>query len=49
VETAVRIKHIPSGLKAASQSERSKNHIKTLAMHELAAKLHQMEANKRSA
>jgi peptide chain release factor 2 len=49
VETAVRIRHIPTGLIAACQSERSQNQNKNLALRMLAAKLHQMEADKRSA
>ena len=49
VETAVRIRHLPTGLIAACQSERSQNQNKNLALRMLAAKLHQMEADKRSA
>jgi peptide chain release factor 2 len=49
VETAGRIRHLPTGLIAACQSERSQNQNKNLALRMLAAKLHQMEADKRSA
>jgi len=49
VETAVRIRHLPTGLIAACQSERSQNQNKNLALRMLSAKLHQMEADKRSA
>src|SRR4026209_2348972 len=46
VETAVRIKHMPSGLIAACQSERSQAQNKALAMRMLAAKLQQLEPDK---
>lgn len=49
VETAVRIRHKPSGLIAACQSERSQAQNRNLAMRMLAAKLQQIEADKRSA
>jgi peptide chain release factor 2 len=48
VETAVRIRHRPSGLIAACQSERSQSQNKVRAMRLLAAKLQQMEADKQS-
>ncbi len=46
VETAVRIIHKPSGLVVRSQSERSQNANKELAMQILGAKLQQMEEEK---
>jgi peptide chain release factor 2 len=49
VETAVRIRHKPSGLVAACQSERSQAQNKTLALRMLTAKLKQIELDKRSA
>jgi peptide chain release factor 2 len=49
VETAVRIRHKPSGLIAACQSERSQAQNKTLALRMLTAKLKQIEIDKRSA
>jgi peptide chain release factor 2 len=49
VETAVRIKHVPSGLVAACQSERSQAQNRQLALRMLQAKLQQIEIDKRSA
>ncbi|MEO8351253.1 MAG: peptide chain release factor 2 [Chthoniobacteraceae bacterium] len=49
VETAVRIRHIPSGLVAACQSERSQSQNKVLALRLLSAKLQQVELDKQSA
>ena len=49
VETAVRIRHKPSGLIAACQSERSQAQNKTLALRMLTAKLKQIEIDKRNA
>lgn len=49
VETAVRIRHIPSGLVAACQSERSQSQNKVLALRLLSSKLQQIEADKQSA
>ncbi len=49
VETAVRITHIPTGLVAACQSERSQLQNKTNAMKLLKAKLYQKELEKQEA
>jgi peptide chain release factor 2 len=49
VETAVRIRHKPTNIIAACQSERSQAQNRNLAMRMLAAKLQQIEIDKRSA
>jgi peptide chain release factor 2 len=49
VETAVRIRHIPSGLVAACQNERSQQKNKVTAMRMLQAKLQQIETDKAAA
>jgi peptide chain release factor 2 len=49
VETAVRIRHKPTGLIAACQSERSQAQNKVRALRLLAAKLQQMEVDKQNA
>ena len=49
VETAVRIRHKPSGIIAACQSERSQAQNRNLAMRMLAAKLQQIEIDKQRA
>ncbi len=49
VETAVRIRHLPTGVVAACQSERSQSMNRQLALRMLAAKLQQIEIDKRSA
>ena len=49
VETAVRVRHKPTGLIAACQSERSQAQNKVRALRLLAAKLQQMELDKQNA
>lgn len=49
VETAVRLKHNPSGLSVVCQQERSQQQNKTKALHMLRYKLHQLEREKRNA
>jgi peptide chain release factor 2 len=49
VETAVRITHLPTGIVAACQNERSQLKNRMTAMSMLKAKLYQMEADKKRA
>ena len=49
VETAVRIRHLPTGIVAACQAERSQAKNKATAMRMLAAKLQQVETDKQRA
>jgi peptide chain release factor 2 len=49
VETAVRIRHIPSGIIAACQNERSQQKNKVTAMRMLQAKLQQIEVDNAAA
>src|SRR5204863_1022493 len=48
-ETAVRVRHLPTGIVAACQSERSQSLNRQLALRMLAAKLQQIETDKRAA
>jgi peptide chain release factor 2 len=49
VETAVRLRHVPTGLVAACQAERSQGRNAEMAMNMLKAKLYQLEADKKRA
>ena len=49
VETAVRIRHLPTGIVAACQNERSQQKNKVTAMRMLQAKLQQIEVDKMAA
>jgi len=49
VETAVRITHLPTGIVAACQNERSQGRNREMAMKMLKAKLIQLEMDKKSA
>lgn len=49
VETAVRLRHIPSGIVVACQAERSQGRNGELALQMLKAKLYQVEADKKRA
>jgi peptide chain release factor 2 len=49
VETAARVRHLPTGLVAACQSERSQSLNRALAMRMLQAKLQQIEEDKKRA
>ncbi len=49
VETAVRLRHVPTGIVVACQAERSQGRNSELAMQMLKAKLYQMEVDKKRA
>ncbi|MFN2308819.1 MAG: peptide chain release factor 2 [Gammaproteobacteria bacterium] len=48
-ESAIRITHVPSGIVVACQSDRSQHKNRATAMKQLAAKLYEMEMQKRRA
>ncbi|HET6406989.1 MAG TPA: peptide chain release factor 2 [Chthoniobacteraceae bacterium] len=49
VETAVRLRHVPTGIVAACQAERSQGRNAEMAMSMLKAKLYQLEADRKRA
>ena len=49
VETAVRLRHVPTGIVVACQAERSQGRNSELAMQMLKAKLYQLEVDKKRA
>ncbi len=49
VETAVRLRHVPTGIVVACQAERSQGRNAEMAMQMLKAKLYQLEADKKRA
>lgn len=49
VETAVRLRHLPTGLNIVCRAERSQHQNRALAMKMLKAKLYEMELSKRDA